>query len=426
MILRACRFVAMDVTAAIEQKIRPEDLASFRFLVPHEELRRRAAALQRRLADADIDLAIVQSNADVGYVAGSILDGWVLVPAAGEVRVLARRAASRVQAETCWPVERRVAVKQLVAELDAMGVAHGRIALALDVVPAADYLKLARALPNADLVDLTHHLRSVRAIKSEWELDCHRAAAQQVIEAMRTVAYQVVPGHSELDAQRLAEGCLRAAGHQGVVRMRRFGGEMFYGQVCAGANAALPASLDAPLGGSGQYPSVGKGPSRRELVAGDLLVLDLMGCHNGYLSDCTRVVAVGGVEAVDEDLLAAQAWCVDVLEQVAAAARPGVAPGALYQLALDLAADAGHADRFMGVAPDQARFVGHGIGLEVDEYPFIARGFDEPLEPGMVFALEPKLVFPGRAAVGIEDAFIVTQDGVEPLPAMPRQVLVAG
>lgn len=413
-------------TAPAEQQIQPRDLPTRAFLVPHEELRRRAAELQARLVAADIDLAIVQSNADVGYVAGSILDGWVLVPASGEVQVLARRAAARVQAETCWQVERMVAVKQLVAELHAIGVDRGRIALALDVVPAADYLKLASALPNAQLVDLTHHLRSVRAIKSEWELDNQREAARQVIEAMKTVAYQVVPGHSELDAQRLAEGCLRAAGHQGIMRMRRFGGEMFYGQVCAAANAALPAALDAPLGGSGQYPPAGKGASRTELRAGDLLVLDLMGCYNGYLSDCTRVIAVGGIDSIPGDLLEAQAWCVEVLEQVSAAAKPGVAPSELYRLALELAEQSGHAASFMGVAPDQARFVGHGIGMEVDEYPFLARGFDDPLEPGMVFALEPKLVFPGRAAVGIEDAFIVTQTGVEALPALPRDVLQAG
>jgi Xaa-Pro aminopeptidase len=407
-----------------EQQIRPEDLQTFRYLVPHQELRRRAAALQQRLADADIDLAIVQANADVGYVAGAILDGWVLVPASGDVQVLARRAAARVQAETCWPVERMVAVKQLVERLRLLGVERGRIAIALDVVPAADYLKLAAALPDATIVDLTHHLRSVRAIKSEWELDNCRVAAEQVKEAMHTVAYQLVPGHTELDAARLAEGCLRGSGHQGIMRMRRFGGEMFFGQVCAAANAALPAALDAPLGGSGLYPPAGKGASTQELRAGDLLVLDLMGCYNGYLSDCTRVVAVGGIETVPEDLLEAQAWCTDVLEQVAAAARPGVAPSALYELALELAADAGRAANFMGFAPDQARFVGHGIGLEVDEYPFLARGFDEPLQAGMVFALEPKLVFPGRAAVGIEDAFIVTPDGVEALPAQPRQVLV--
>lgn len=412
------------MSASGELTIRPEDLPTFEFLVPHEELRARVAALQARLAAADIDLAIINVNADLGYFVGSILDGWALIPASGEPKVLARRAAPRVQAETCWPVERMVAVKQLVAELGAMGVARGRIALALDVVPAADYLKLVRGLPDAELVDVTHHVRSVRAIKSRWELDNMRRAAEQVKEAMFTVAYQVVPGHTELDAERLAEGCLRGAGHQGLVRMRRFGAEMFFGQVVAGVNAALPAALDAPLGGSGLYPPAGKGPSLQELRAGDLLVVDLMGCHNGYLSDCTRVVAVGGLDAVDEDLLEAQAWCVQVLEQIEQVARPGIAPSELYALALELAADAGRSEHFMGFAPDQARFIGHGIGLEVDEYPFLARGFDDPLEPGMVFACEPKLVFPGRAAVGIEDAYVVTADGVEPLPAQPREILI--
>jgi len=399
------------------------DLATYRYLVPHAELRRRVAALQARLAAADIDLALVQTTSDVLYVAGCVLDGWVLVPAGGEPRILARRGADRFEAETCWDVRRAVSNTELVAELEGLGVSRGRIAMALDVVPAADYLKLARALPDAELLDLTHHIRSVRSVKSAWELEHHRAAAEQVKDAMRTVAYQVVPGHTELDAQRLAEGCLRASGHQGPMRMRRFGGEMFFGQVCAAANSALPAALDAPLGGSGLYPSVGKGASLTELRAGDLLVLDLMGCHNGYLSDCTRVVAVGGIDTIPDDLLAAQAWCVGALETIAAAARPGVVPSALYALALELAADAGHAERFMGIAPDQARFVGHGIGLEVDEYPFLARGFDEPLVPGMVFALEPKLVFERRAAVGIEDAFVVTADGVKPLPALPRDVL---
>ncbi|MCW2955159.1 MAG: Xaa-Pro aminopeptidase [Thermoleophilia bacterium] len=400
-----------------------EQFSSRHWFVPHAELRARVAALQARMVAADIDAAVVYGNADVLYVSGAVIDGVVVVPAAAEPVVLAKRAAERIEVETCWEVRRSVSTKQLAAHLDELGAARGRVAVALDVVPAATYLKLASALPGATFVNLTHDMRSVRAIKSAWELDNIRTAARQVRDAMVTVARQVVPGHTELDGLRLAEGCLRADGHQGIVRMRRFGGEGGFGTVVAGANAALPGPLDAPLGGTGLYPSVGRGASTRELVAGDLLVLDLMGAANGYLSDCTRVIAVGGIDAIDDDLLEAQAWCVGVLEQVAAAARPGVAPSTLYQLALDLAADGGHAERFMGVAPDQARFVGHGIGMEVDEYPFLARGFDEPLQAGMVFALEPKLVFPGRAAVGIEDSFVVGEDGVEALPALPRDVI---
>jgi Xaa-Pro aminopeptidase len=273
------------------------------------------------------------------------------------------------------------------------------------------------------VVDVTHQVRTARAVKSAWELRWVQAAALQVRETMQNVALFIEPGMTEVDVFRSAESELRKAGHQGVMRMRRPGAEMFFGQVCAGPNAALPAYLDAPLGGSGMYPAVGKGASLRPIERGELLVLDLMGACNGYLSDCTRVVAVGGIESQSVDLLDAQSWCCNVLETVAAGARPGVAPSALYAHALELADEGGYADKFMGAAPDQARFVGHGIGLEVDEYPFLARGYDDPLQAGMVFALEPKLVFPGRAAVGIEDAFIVTNDGVEALAAVPRAVL---
>ncbi|MBC7460790.1 MAG: aminopeptidase P family protein [Thermoleophilia bacterium] len=404
--------------------LQPEDLATHRWLVPHDELRRRVAALQARLVAADIDVALVHVNADCNYVAGSILDGWVLVPAAGEPLVLARRAAERIAAETCWEVHRAPQTAALVAALRKLGCVRGRIAVALDVLPAARYLRLVAELPGAELVDLTPHVRRVRAIKSAWELALHERAARQVEDAMITVVRQVAPGHTELDAQRLAEGCLRSSGHQGVIRMRRAGGEIFFGEALAGRNAALPAFLDAPLGGSGLYPSVGMGSSTQQLVDGDLLILDFMGADNGYLSDCTRVCAVGDIDAIDHDLIVAQHWCTELLGELQAAAVPGALPSTIYALALERAADAGYGANFMGAAPDQARFVGHGVGLEVDEYPFFAHGHEAPLKVGMVFAIEPKLVFAGRAAVGIEDTFVLTGGGAVALPALPRQVLV--
>lgn len=399
-------------------------LPTARWLVPAVELERRVRALQRRLRAADIDLAIVGQNADLGYFSGSILAGWMLVPADGEPVLVVRRALDRVVAETSWTdVRPGVASKHVAAAIDGLGAGRGRVATALDCTPAAEYLKLCELLPGAEIVDVTHHVRSVRAVKSPWELDHHRAAARQVVAAMRSIAAVVRPGWREVDVARHVEDVLRGAGHQGQMRMRRFGGEMFYGQVCAGVNAALPAALDAPLGGAGLYPTCGKGASTDELREGDLLVVDLMGCCNGYLSDCTRVIAIGGTDAVPADLLAAQAWCTELLEELAGLVRPGVRPCDLYAHALARAGEDGHADRFMGARPDQARFVGHGIGLEVDEYPFLATGFDDPLEQGMVVAIEPKLVFARRAAVGIEDAFVVTDRGSDPLPALPRGVI---
>ena len=399
-------------------------LPTANWLVPAAELRWRVAALQARLRAGEIDVALLAQNADLGYFCGSIASGWLVVPATGEPVLHVRRAAVRSEAETCWPVQTTRSNRELVAEVHAMVGGGDRlnvVGLELDVLPAAEYLKLEAGLGADSLVDLTHDIRSVRAVKRPWELQWMHAAAAQVRAAMEAVAEQARPGMREIDVALLAEQVLRERGHQGVMRMRRFNGEMFYGQVAAGPNAALAAALDSPLGGAGRYPPVGKGASERVIEPGELLVVDLMGACNGYLSDCTRVYALG---EPDRDLVDAQAWCVGVLEHVAGLARPGVTPASLYAEALRLAQEAGRAAQFMGAAPDQARFVGHGIGMEVDEYPFLATGFDEPLVEGMVFALEPKLVFPGRAAVGIEDSFVVTADGVEPLDAVSRGLLV--
>jgi Xaa-Pro aminopeptidase len=69
----------------------------------------------------------------------------------------------------------------------------------------------------------------------------------------------------------------------------------------------------------------------------------------------------------------------------------------------------------MGVGPDRVHFVGHGIGTEVDEYPFLARRQELELEEGMTIALEPKVVFPDKGVVGIENTHVVTPDGLEQL-----------
>lgn len=394
------------------------------YRVPESEISSRLTRTRAAMRAADLDALIVAQNADLHYFTGTIPAGSLVITHDHDPVLAVARARDRSAAESpIDDVRRAPSTRELCDIVRECGARRGRIGIELDVLPAATYLKLTDLLPAAQFVDATPIIRSVRAIKSEWELGWVHAAAAQVKSAMASVMPQVRIGMTELEVARTVEFELRAAGHQGTMRMRRFNGEMFFGQICAGDNAALPAALDAPLGGSGQYPSVGKGASARVLMPGDLLVFDLMGAANGYLSDCTRVLAIGGRDAVDDDLLAAQDWCTNLLAELVAMAVPGARASALHEHALERAAADDHADRFMGVAPDQARFVGHGIGLEVDEYPFLARGYETPLQPGMVVAIEPKLVFPGRAAVGIEDAVIISDDGAPVvLDAVSREV----
>jgi Xaa-Pro dipeptidase len=98
--------------------------------------------------------------------------------------------------------------------------------------------------------------------------------------------------------------------------------------------------------------------------------------------------------------------------------------GVVYDECLALATSLGYADNFMGGKGAQVSFIGHGLGIEMDEYPFIARGFNDMLlEEGMVFAFEPKAVFPGEGAVGIENTFFLSGSGVRQFTDSPEELV---
>ena len=88
-----------------------------------------------------------------------------------------------------------------------------------------------------------------------------------------------------------------------------------------------------------------------------------------------------------------------------------------------MAADAGLEEHFMGFGPQRIRFLGHGVGLEIDELPILAPGFDQPIAEGHVIAVEPKMVFPGRGAVGIENMYAVTADGFERITTANEELI---
>ena len=107
-------------------------------------------------------------------------------------------------------------------------------------------------------------------------------------------------------------------------------------------------------------------------------------------------------------------------------ARPGVPWSHLYHFSSQIVKKRGLEDYFIGTKENQASFVGHGIGLEIDEFPLLAKGFPQALEIGMVFAFEPKFIFPGIGVVALEDDYVVTEQGVEKLTHADDQIMVIG
>ena len=146
---------------------------------------------------------------------------------------------------------------------------------------------------------------------------------------------------------------------------------------------------------------------------------DNEGNFNGYMGDMSRVFSIG---KLPERAYAAHQTCLEIQEAVTEKAKPGAVCEDLYNTAIDMVTKAGFSDYFMG-AGQKAKFIGHGIGLEINEAPVLAPRMKQELEPGMVFALEPKIVLPGIGPLGIENSWAVTADGVEKLTLCKEEII---
>jgi len=393
-------------------------------VTPAAEIERRIGRLREELGRAGLAAAVIVQHADLAYFTGTNQQAHLIVPAHGEPRLLVRRVLDRARRES--PLERIAPLRSLsglAAELEDVGAGPGaRVGFELDVLPAQAYLGYAKRLPGIELADCTAVVRGVRAVKSAWDLEQMAAACEQVRLACEAVPGLIGAGVSEAEVQLEVERELRRAGHQGQLRFRGFNQEMHYGQVLAGPSGAVPGYSDSPLCGPGPNAVLGKGPDGHVLAPGDPVIADLVGGHDGWLADQTRTFGVGRVDA---DLRAAHDCAVSILRAVEAEIRPGTPASSLYDLAEGIALDAGLDDHFMGAGAQRVRFLGHGVGMEIDELPVLAPGFDEPLETGNVIAVEPKFVFPGRGAVGIENMYAVTADGFETMTTAPEELIEA-
>jgi len=268
--------------------------------------------------------------------------------------------------------------------------------------------------------DISIPIRMVRAVKSAYELDLIRQAAAFSDQVAETLPQLLKVGKTEIETAGMVEAQARRLGHQGIVRMRLWGAEMFYGHLMSGPAAAVPSFLASPTGGASVSAAVAQGPSFRKIQRNEPILFDYVFAWKGYISDHTRIFAIG---RLPQALMDAHAHMLDLQEQIKAMATPGTTAGELYSAAVSIAERQGIGSHFMGAGPDRIRFIGHGVGLELDEYPILAKGQKTELEEGMVIALEPKLIFPGKGVVGIENTHVVTQTGLDQLTRAEQQIV---
>ncbi len=390
--------------------------------VPVGEISSRVGALQKALSSAGVSLALIRHPADLLYYAGSLVDGFLAVAPGEEPRLLVRRPHHRDHSPpTAWPKVLYRDVKDVPQLLSQAGLpAQGPVGLEIDVLPAALFQRLeAQIFPGRPLVDVSPSIRQQRMVKSAYELAQLRKAAAVLDQVHEQVPALLRPGMSELELSAVLEYRLRLLGHQGLVRVRNRDLEVFYGHVLSGVSGLQIAYTDTPSGGPGFSQAFPQGPSLKQLALGEPISIDLAACVNGYIVDMTRMYALESLPT-----RAWEAWdaVVELYRLFTVVARPGTKPGEIFTLLWDAVRDRDLQDYFMGLGPDRVSFLAHGVGLELDEFPFITARFPFPLEADMVLAFEPKFFLPEIGMIGQEDTGRITPAGVEWLTRSPREI----
>jgi Xaa-Pro dipeptidase len=378
----------------------------------------RVARYQEALAGRGLAGALLLNAVDVFYLSGTGQNAALWVPASGAAVLLVRKSYARAKAEAgLRDVRPFPPSKELAATLGAAG----RIGVAFEAVPQGTLDFWRRCLPQAELVDAGALLREQREVKSPAELAVLREGARRMCGVFAEIPSFLRAGVRELDLSAELEFRLRKAGNEGSPRLRAFNAHFFLGLALAGDGASVPGAFDGPVVGGGLSAANPGGASERVVRPGEPVLFDFTSVHGGYVVDMTRIAVIG---ALAPELERALDVARAIQDELARRLRPGVPCVELWELAKVMAEQAGLGDRFMGPPGDQARFVGHGVGLELDELPVLAPGFKAALREGQVVAIEPKFVFPGQGAVGIENTWAVTASGGDKLTGFLSDELV--
>jgi len=386
---------------------------------PKTELDQRVAKLQDGLRESGIDGAVIVQNADLFYFTGTIQRSHLFIPSEGKPVLLVNKSLERAKEESPMDnISSLNSLKEINKVLQSFGYGPFQtLGFELDVLPASQYLRYQKLFEPAEIVDVSRLIRTVRMVKSPFEIEILKDVAKLHQEIFSLIKDNIREGISELELTGMVAAVARKKGHSGVMRVRGFNQDLFYVHLLSGRNT-VPSYFDGSVGGRGVGPAFAQGSCAKLIGRNEPVLVDFSFVLDGYMLDQTRIFCLG---KLPDHLARAHGAAVDILKELEKISKPGVPCSDLYDRARQLAADSAFEKHFLGF-PNPVTFVGHGIGIELDELPVIAHSFNIPLEEGMVFALEPKFVFPD-GAVGVENTYLVRKDGLETLTVFEENII---
>ncbi len=387
------------------------------------EYQGRIKLLQEKMKAKEIGLAIITRNPDIYYYTGSVQPLYFILPASGEGFVLARKAIKRIETQVRHLV---LEVFNNTQDLIALISHHQldkvkQIGFTLDSISYASIQYWQKLFPGITVTDLSWDIRTLRLVKSEAEIRIQAKAGAIMEHLPEWIRSEFQPGMSELELSAAIEKYMRENGHTGLVRCHREGIEMGLGVCSAGINSLAGNKFDGVCAGTGITPAVSFGAGKEPIPKGVPVTLDYAFNLDGYHIDQTRMFCWG---EPPKQVIEAYRGMTEIEQSIFDLLQPGTTWEKTYQKAVQLAEELGYAEGFMGLGAEKVRFVGHGIGLELDEPPLIAPKMEEQFEENMVVAVEPKVAISGVGVVGIEDTVVIKQDGYQLLTTCPKELII--
>lgn len=377
-------------------------------LLSSDEAGLRKGKVLAEMAKDDVSQLIIVDNANKYYLTGRVFAGWLTVTSDGDMQAYVRRPVHLTGDDVIF-----------VRKPEEIPVSEGAVGLELSTLPAADYLRFKAMLAGNRIVNASMLMHAARSVKTPFEISKIEESGRRQDSVYRTIPSLFHRGMTDIDLQIEIEAALRKAGCLGQFRISGDSMELFMGNILVGDNADNPTPYDFAMGGAGIDPSLPVGANGTPITPGSSVMVDANGNFTGYMTDMTRTFALGDIAPLAE---MAHQCSINICNRLAQLGRPGVKASALYEEALFMAEEGGLKDYFMGHR-QHAGFVGHGVGIEINEAPVIAPRSKDILQAGNVIALEPKFVIPGTGAVGIENTYVVEESGMRCVTLSPTEIL---
>jgi Xaa-Pro aminopeptidase len=392
-------------------------------LVPPGEVFHRISRLQRELAAISLSGTMILDGVNMFYYTGTIQNGVLFVPAEGEPVLFIRRSLERAQKET--PIKTLVRLRglgELPGWLQTHGYQTARVGLNEVTLPVSIFRRISEIFPQSGFEDMSLTLSMIRSVKSDYEVGLIREAGKRHKVLYDDIPRMIREGMTEWDLGSAIHAKMLKLGYTGMPRLATFNSEFFAGVISFGESGNYPTASVGPGGSVGLCPAFPFLGGARRLNKGDTIFVDTGFAYGGYFTDKTRIFALGRPH---ESAVDVHRICLDIQEAVRCRLIPGAVPSEIFeQVYRTEVVKRDFQENFMGFGSNQVPFLGHGIGLVIDEFPAIARKVDVPLKKNMVFAIEPKKGLKDKGLVGVENTFLVTAQGGEKLTPGSDEITV--